>query len=273
MVYIKLLWNQKLDEKMSTLGFAKRASDSAIYCCGIRSERLIVGVYVDDLVIAGSSVSSIKRFKDQMSSLFKMSDLGLLSYYLRIEVKQGGDGISLSQGNYARKILEKAGLEGCKSCVVPMQQKLKLSKESNTPIVDATGYRSLGGSLRYLVNTRLDFAFSVGYINRYMEEPHEEHLSVKHVLIFVAGTCDTGLFYPRKKDDSAEIIGYTNSDLDGTYTAGGAHKECCSSWLEAQFVGSRQNREWWHYQAVKQSIFQQQQVSVRLFRWQGSYLN
>jgi hypothetical protein len=55
-----------------------------------------------------------------MSSLFKMSDLGLLSYYLGIEAKQGDVSISLSQGNYARKILEKAGLDGCKSCVVPM---------------------------------------------------------------------------------------------------------------------------------------------------------
>jgi hypothetical protein len=122
---------------MSILGFAKCASDSAIYCSGTRSERLIVGVYVDDLVLSGSSVSSIKRFKDKMSSLFKMSDLGLLSYYLGIEVRQGDEGISLSQGNYARKILEKAELDGCKSCVVPMQQKLKLSKESNTPMVDA----------------------------------------------------------------------------------------------------------------------------------------
>jgi hypothetical protein len=151
-----------------------------------------------------------------MSSLFKMSDLRLLSYYLGIEVKQGDEGISLSQGNYAKKILEKAGMDGCKSCVVPMQQKLKLSKESDTPMVDATGYRSLVGSLRYLVNTRSDLAFSVGYISRFMEEPHEEHLSsVKHVLRFVAGTCDVGLFYPRKKGDNAEITGYTDSDLAG----------------------------------------------------------
>jgi hypothetical protein len=105
---------------MSILGFAKCASDSAIYYCGTRSERLIMGVCVDYLVITGSSGSSIKRFKDQISSMLKMSDLGLLSYYLGIEVKQGDEGISLSQDNYARKILEKAGLDGCKSCLVPM---------------------------------------------------------------------------------------------------------------------------------------------------------
>jgi hypothetical protein len=83
-------------------------------------------------------------------------------------------------------------------------------------MVDATGYRSLVGSLRYLVNTRPDLAFSVGYVSRFMEDPHEEHLSaVKHVLRFVAGTCDVGLFYPKKKGDSAEITRYTDSDLAG----------------------------------------------------------
>jgi hypothetical protein len=83
-------------------------------------------------------------------------------------------------------------------------------------MVDATGYRSLVGSLRYLVNTRPDLVFSVGYVSRFMEELHEEHLSaVKHVLRFVAGTCDVGLFYPKKKGDNAEITCYTDSDLAG----------------------------------------------------------
>jgi hypothetical protein len=58
-----------------------------------------------------------------------------------------------------------------------MQPKLKLKKESELQRVDATEYRSLVGSLRYLVNTRLDLAFSVGYVSRYMEDPYEDHLA------------------------------------------------------------------------------------------------
>jgi hypothetical protein len=63
-----------------------------------------------------------------MTKVFKMSDLGLLSYCLGIEVKQDEAGISLSQGSYAGKILEKCGLEDCNPCRVPMDAKLKLSK-------------------------------------------------------------------------------------------------------------------------------------------------
>lgn len=69
-------------------------------------ERLIVGVYVDDLIIIGKNSSNIREFKLQMYDIFKMSDLVLLSYYLAIEVKQSSSSISLSQGYYALKILE-----------------------------------------------------------------------------------------------------------------------------------------------------------------------
>jgi hypothetical protein len=151
-----------------------------------------------------------------MSHVFGMSDLGLLTYYLRIEVKQSVDGISLTQGSYAKKILEKGGLLDCNSCLVPMQPKLKLRKESESTRVDATKYRSLVGSLRYLVNTRPDLPFSVGYVSRYMEEPQEDHLAaVKHILTYIASTIDYGVFYPRRKGDRAELHGYSDSDLAG----------------------------------------------------------
>jgi hypothetical protein len=69
-----------------------------------------------------------------------MSDIGLLHYYLGIEVKQSVNGISLSQGAYAMKILDRSGMIGCNLCRVPMEAHLKLSKQSTQPLVDATTY-------------------------------------------------------------------------------------------------------------------------------------
>jgi hypothetical protein len=60
-----------------------------IYYRGVGSDRLVVGVYVDDLVITESSSKEIQKFKLQMANTFMMSDLGLLTYYLGIEVNQG----------------------------------------------------------------------------------------------------------------------------------------------------------------------------------------
>jgi hypothetical protein len=201
---------------LGALDFVRSESDYDIYCRGVRSDRLVVGVYVDDLVITGSSSEEIQKFKLQMAKTFRMSDLGLLTYYMGIEVNQGEQGMTLSQGNYAVKILEKCGLLDSSSCDVPMQPRLKLKKESSSPPVDPTEYQSLVGSLRYLVNTQSDLSFSVGYVSRFMEEPHEEHLAaVKHILRYISGTKTHGVFYPRKKEGGTRLLGYTDSDLVG----------------------------------------------------------
>jgi hypothetical protein len=123
---------------------------------------------VDDLVITGSSQKEIQKIKLEMMKMYKMTDLGLLHYYLGIEVKQGQSGLVLSQANYAKRVLEKVGMKGCNPFKIPMEPKTRLSKENTSPLVDATFYRSLVGSLMYLVDTRPDLAFSINYVSRFM---------------------------------------------------------------------------------------------------------
>ena len=59
----------------------------AVYRKGTGDSLLLIGVYVDDLIICGPNSQRIAEFKDQMKNTFSMSDLGLLSYYLGMEVK------------------------------------------------------------------------------------------------------------------------------------------------------------------------------------------
>ena len=63
----------------------------------------------------------------------------------------------------------------CKPCVTPMEERLKLTKASTATKVDATLYRIIVGSLRYLVHTRPDITFVVGYVSRFMKDPREDH--------------------------------------------------------------------------------------------------
>jgi hypothetical protein len=91
--------------------------------------QLVVGIYVDDLIITGSDCDNIRSFKEEMAAVFKMSDLGFLHYYLGIEVKQSVSGILLSQGAYAKKIMERSDMTGCNLCHVPMEARLKLCKQ------------------------------------------------------------------------------------------------------------------------------------------------
>ena len=63
----------------------------------------MVGVYVDDLVITGIKDVEVAAFKEEMKVAFQMSDLGLLSFYLGIEVHQDHSGITLRQTAYAKR--------------------------------------------------------------------------------------------------------------------------------------------------------------------------
>ncbi|XP_066341683.1 uncharacterized mitochondrial protein AtMg00810-like [Miscanthus floridulus] len=207
-------WYSKLDESLIKLGFRRSTSEHAVYLRGVGARRLIVGVYVDDLVITGGDPRDISTFKEEMKATFKMSDLGLLRYYLGLEVKQSESGITICQSSYAAKILEGAGLTGCNPSHTPMESRLKLSKSSSAPAVDPTSYRSIVGSLRYLMNSRPDLAYSVGYLSRFMESPTAEHMvAIKRVLRYIAGTLHYGCYYQREKE--AQLTGFSDSDLAG----------------------------------------------------------
>jgi hypothetical protein len=96
-----------------------------------------------------------------------------------------------------------------------MEERVKLSRDSTTEEVDATQYRRLVGSLSYLVHTRPDLAFSVGYVSRFMQRPTTEHQqTVKRIIRYIAGTLDHDLYYPRCPGE-AHLVGYSDSDHVG----------------------------------------------------------
>ena len=95
----------------------------------------------------------------------------------------------------------------CKPCVTLMEKRLKLTKASTAAKVDATLYQSIVGGLRYLVHTRPDIAFAVGYVSRFMEDPREDHwATVKRLLRYVKGTMDQGIIFPKTGGSSCSSL-------------------------------------------------------------------
>jgi hypothetical protein len=88
-------WNVKLDSTLKGMGFGQSPHDVAINRRGNGGNALLVGVYVNDLVITDTKDAEVAAFKEEMKATFQMSDLGLLSFYLGIEVQQGDSGITL----------------------------------------------------------------------------------------------------------------------------------------------------------------------------------
>jgi hypothetical protein len=209
-------WNAKLDSELLKLGFVRNPLEHAVYKRADKHGYLLVGVYVDDLIITGSSEVTIGEFKKEMKKSFSMSDLGLLTYYLGIQVDQKTGVTTLCQSSYALKILENAGMKGCNPSHVPMENRLRLSKNDKSLPVDKTKYRSVIGSLRYLVNTRPDIAYAVRIVSRFMEDPRGSHWSaVKHILRYIAGTVNYGCTYRKQGTTESNLTGFSDSDLAG----------------------------------------------------------
>ena len=113
-------------------------------------------LYVDDLFLIGSE-RLIAECKQALTSEFEMKDLGMMHYFLGLEVWQRTDEIFLSQGKYTVEIL-KFGMIECKSMPTPMVMDLKKMNEASTDSskIDPHLYHQLIRSLRYLVNTISD---------------------------------------------------------------------------------------------------------------------
>jgi hypothetical protein len=97
-----------------------------------------------------------------------------------------------------------------------MEQRVKAMTTRPRTEKDVTRYRSIIGSLRYLVNTRPDIAYVVGVASMFMEAPNKEHWAmVKRIVRYIAGTLHLGLKYRKEKSLELSLLGYTDSDHSG----------------------------------------------------------
>jgi len=100
-------WYNRINDHLLNLGFVKSLSEATLYIRLKDDDILIMSLYVDDLLITGSNELQIKEFKQEMMCVFEMTDLGLMTYFLGMEVRQSKNEVFIYQKKYAKKILKK----------------------------------------------------------------------------------------------------------------------------------------------------------------------
>ncbi|KAJ4756551.1 polyprotein [Rhynchospora pubera] len=179
-------WNTRIDQYFKSHGFVQCPYEHALYVKVKNGEMLVVALYVDDLIFTGNSGEMIEEFKKAMMREFEMTDLGLMSYFLGLEIKQSDDGIFISQEAYAKEVLKRFNMANCNPVSTPVECGVKLSRHDKGNVIDATLYKSLVGSLRYLTCTRPDILYAVGLVSRFMEEPRTTHWkAIKRILRYI----------------------------------------------------------------------------------------
>ena len=129
---------------------------------------IIIFLYVDELLITGSTVASISAIKTALHNAFEMSDLGLLKQFLGLKIEQNSDGIMVTQSKYISDLLVKFNMAECISAPFPFLSRISLEEGKSTPAMDCTIYRQLIGSLLYLTHSQLDICYDVNVVSRYI---------------------------------------------------------------------------------------------------------
>eukprot|EP00253_Pinus_taeda_P034065 PITA_34065 len=178
-------WYNKIDIYFTGLGFTKSGADANLYHIMVEGKPLIIVLYVDDLILTGDD-QFIKSCKEDLAREFEMKDLGLMHYFLGMELWQKDGEVFVSQGRYANEILRRFHMEKCN----PMQTLLA-------------------------VNTQPDLCFAVNQLSQAMVQPTKLFWKkVKHVLRYLKGTSQYGLWY--KQTEGVKLQGFTNADWAGS---------------------------------------------------------
>ncbi|GAU29576.1 hypothetical protein TSUD_153260 [Trifolium subterraneum] len=207
-------WYEKLSYFLTLHKYTQVPSDPTLFVKKTASTFTALLVYVDDIVLTGNNMEEINYVKEELHKTFGIKDLGILKFFLGLEVAHSNKGISLSQRQYCLELLAETGDLGCKPSSVPMDPGHKLHHDDSTPHQDITGYRTLVGKLLYLTNTRPDIAFPVQQLCQFLDCPTVLHYKEAHkVLRYLKGCPGTGLFFPRSSD--THLVGFTYADWGG----------------------------------------------------------
>eukprot|EP00253_Pinus_taeda_P034030 PITA_34030 len=187
-----------------------------------KSFYIILLLYVDDMLVAGSNMQEINVLKRKLANSFAMKDLGAAKQILgmRITRDRKNRKLTLSQSEYIEKVLKRFNMHNAKPVSIRLASNFKLSKEAfpNTQEemahMSKVPYASAVGSLMYvMVCTRPDIAHAVGVVRRYMNNRCKEHwMAMKWILGYLRGTTNQALCFG---GSNIALQGYVDVDMAG----------------------------------------------------------
>jgi len=142
-------WYARLCGKQVQLGFTPSKGDTSLFFYHKGTVTMFVLVYIDDIIVASSSLAATKALLTDLEAEFALKDLGDLHYFVGIEVKRSSDGLVMSQQRYATDVVKRTNMWNCKPIDTPIStaEKLSLTKGDSLGEADSTKYRSVVGAL------------------------------------------------------------------------------------------------------------------------------
>nr|CAE04807.2 OSJNBb0022P19.2 [Oryza sativa Japonica Group] len=204
-------WHEKFDTTLTSAGFVVNEANKCVYNRYGGGEGVILCLYVDDILIFGTSLNVIEEVKDYLSKSFEMKDLGEADVILNIKLQRGDEGgITLVQSHYVDKVLSRFGYSDCKPAPTSYDPSVLLRKNRRIAR-DQLRYSQIIGSLMYLASATMpDISFAVSKLSRFVSNPGDDHWqALERVMRYLKGTMSYGIYYTGY---SKLLEGYSDSN-------------------------------------------------------------
>lgn len=207
-------WYTELSNFLLSLGFINPLADSSLFILKSGTEFIYLLVYVDDILVTGSTKTGINSILKLLADRFSIKDPKHLNYYLGLEAHRTSAGLHLSQRKYVLDLLHRYDMTNAKPVTTPMASTPKLTLSTGPQFSDPKEYQKLVGSLQYLQFTRLDTAYAVNKLSQFMHCPTEVHWqAAKRILRYLAGTPSHSIFFSSTNNLTAHA--YSDADWAG----------------------------------------------------------
>ncbi|MCH84640.1 retrovirus-related Pol polyprotein from transposon TNT 1-94, partial [Trifolium medium] len=207
-------WYEKLTSLLIQEGYKQSTADYSLFTLHSDTNFTALLVYVDDIILAGTSLLEFERIKGILDAHFKIKDLGVLKYFLGLEVAQSREGITVSQRKYCLDLLKDSGLLASKPATTPLDPAVKLHNDDGKLYEDISAYRRLIGRLLYLTNTRPDISFAIQQLSQFLHKPTMVHYNAAcRVVRYLKHNPGRGLLFSRHSD--LQLLGFSDADWAG----------------------------------------------------------
>jgi hypothetical protein len=202
-------------------GFVQIKTDACVYIRGKGSDKVILIIYVDDLVYTSPSNKAIQQFKQQIDSKFKATHEEHLTWILGIAVHRQGNRTTLNQSKYLTEVLDKFAVTAGISTPAATQrldQSMKPQTQEEKIQMKEIPYLQAVGSIGYAATcTRPDIQFAFGMVGRFAQDPGNQHWEgVRRILKYIYDTKELQLTYiGRNPNEPVELTGMVDTDWTG----------------------------------------------------------
>ena len=230
------VWHATLKNVLIGAEFVKCETDDCMYS----KSGIIVGIYVDDIVIVTKAEDTYKQFIDLLKGHFSIKEMGNIDFILGIKVSRKGSTLTMTQTSHIESVVNALNLRDANTTTTPIYiprsatstNENNMNDENNASKRRATrtanneqmlsssqsaSYRSAVGALLYIAScTRPDIMYAVSILCAQMSAPSVTALKqLKHTVRYLKGTAQMGITITTSKQTyhNSAIVAYSDSDF------------------------------------------------------------